>query len=96
MNLPFMDIFKEWASNYDDAVTGHNPEYKDVFANYDFMIEQATKHAGHRVTEFGPGTGNMTNILLKRGADVQAIEPSEDMAKLGEEKTGISFERGDF
>lgn len=96
MSLPFMDIFKEWASNYDDAVTGRNPEYKDVFANYDFMIEQATKHAGHRVTEFGPGTGNMTNILLKRGADVQAVEPSEDMAKLGEEKTGISFERGDF
>lgn len=96
MSLPFMDIFKEWASEYDDAVTGQNPEYKDVFSNYDFMIEEATKHAGKRVTEFGPGTGNLTNMLLKRGLDVQAVEPSVDMAKLGEAKTGITFERGDF
>lgn len=96
MSLPFMDIFKDWASEYDNFVTGQDPEYKDVFVNYDFMIAQAVKHAKGDVVEFGPGTGNLTNYLLQQGLNVRAIEPSEEMAAIGEKKTGISFERGDF
>lgn len=96
MSLPFMDIFKNWASEYDNFVTGQDPEYKDVFINYDFMIAQAVKHAQGDVVEFGPGTGNLTNYLLQQGLNVRAIEPSEEMAAIGEKKTGITFERGDF
>lgn len=91
-----MDIFKDWASEYDNFVAGQDPEYKDVFSNYDFMIAEAVKHAQGDVVEFGPGTGNLTNYLLKQGLNVRAIEPSEEMAIIGEEKTGITFERGDF
>lgn len=96
MSLPFMDIFKTWATEYDNFVAGNDPEYKDVFINYEFMIEQACRHAIGKVVEFGPGTGNLTNLLLKQGFSVRAIEPSEEMAAIGEEKTGIKFEHGDF
>lgn len=92
----FMDIFEQWAADYDSAVNGDNPEYKDVFANYSFMLEQAAAAAEGKVIEFGPGTGNLTRLLLTRGLDVTAIEPSRDMAVIGEEKTGIIFETGDF
>ncbi|WP_414047222.1 pyridoxal-phosphate dependent enzyme [Macrococcus equi] len=96
MSLPFMDIFKDWATEYDNFVSGQDPEYHDVFINYDFMIEQAVKQATGTVVEFGPGTGNMTRKLLAKGLEVRAIEPSEEMAAIGEHKTGIAFERGDF
>ncbi|MGV2929012.1 pyridoxal-phosphate dependent enzyme [Macrococcus capreoli] len=96
MTLPFMDIFKDWATEYDNFVSGQDPEYKDVFMNYEFMIEQAVKHAQGAVVEFGPGTGNLTRYLLNKGLNVRAIEPSAEMAEIGEQKTGITFERGDF
>ncbi|MCE4957562.1 pyridoxal-phosphate dependent enzyme [Macrococcoides caseolyticum] len=96
MSLPFMDIFKDWASEYDNFVAGQDPEYQDVFINYEFMIEQAVKHAKGNVVEFGPGTGNMTRYLINQGLNVRAVEPSEEMAAIGEKKTGITFERGDF
>lgn len=96
MSLPFMDIFKEWAHDYDGAVSGENPEYKDVFVNYDFMLQQASQEAFGHTIEFGPGTGNLTHKLMQRGLKVTPVEPSEDMLKIGEAKTGLSFVTGDF
>ncbi|KAA1039284.1 pyridoxal-phosphate dependent enzyme [Macrococcus equipercicus] len=96
MALSFMDIFEEWAVNYDEAVSGHNPEYKDVFENYTFMLKEAAKRAEGRTIEFGPGTGNLTLLLLNKGLEVTAYEPSPEMAAIGEQKTGLSFKTGDF
>lgn len=96
MSLSFMDIFEDWAADYDDAVSGEQPEYKDVFENYAFMLGEAAKRAHGRTIEFGPGTGNLTALLLNKGLDVTAIEPSPEMAAIGEQKTGLTFEHGDF
>ena len=96
MTLPFMEIFKEWASDYDNAVFGQNPEYYDVFVNYDFMLREAAKNAEGKVLEFGPGTGNLTNLLLAKGLNVIPVEPSDEMRAIGENKTGVEFVKGDF
>ncbi|WP_434784201.1 pyridoxal-phosphate dependent enzyme [Macrococcus bovicus] len=96
MSPAFMDIFEQWADKYDHAVEGHDPEYRDVFTNYPFMLSEAAKQARGKTIEFGPGTGNLTLLLLAKGLDVTAVEPSEEMAAIGQEKTGLIFEHGDF
>lgn len=35
MGKEFIELFEEWAKTYDDTVTGHDEEYKDVFLYYD-------------------------------------------------------------
>lgn len=96
MTLKFMDIFEEWASAYDSTVSGEDPEYKDVFINYPFMLGEAAKHAQGRTVEFGPGTGNLTQLLINKGLEVIPVEPSKEMAEIGEQKTGVKFQSGDF
>lgn len=91
-----MDVFKEWANHYDAAVEGHDPEYHDVFVNYPFMLKEAAKRATGKTIEFGPGTGNLTLLLLAKDLELTAIEPSPEMTIIGEKKTGLTFQKGDF
>ena len=79
MTVRFMDVFTEWASTYDDTVTGHDPEYKEVFRRYEEILDTVATKAVSPVVEFGAGTGNLTQRLLDRHQDVLAVEPSPEM-----------------
>ncbi|HWO95370.1 MAG TPA: methyltransferase domain-containing protein [Bacillus sp. (in: firmicutes)] len=98
MGLEFLDIFENWAERYDSSVYGHDEEYKEVFANYEAILEKTAAEAFGHVLEFGVGTGNLTAKLLEKGLDVYGIEPSKQMRDLAVEKLGkrVSIEDGDF
>ncbi len=55
----------------------------------------------HRVVEFGPGVGSLTQALLARGSEVTAIEPDGDMRHVlanefvGEERSRLTVVDGD-
>jgi len=49
-----------------------------------------------KILEVGCGTGNYTKILLKRGYEVTALDISEDMLKIAEEKCACKFVKGDI
>lgn len=95
MGLQFMDIFKEWASQYDETVNGHDEQYKEVFAGYDAMLDAVVEQLDGRVMEFGVGTGNLSARILKRH-DLIAIEPSTEMREVAVQKLGIDVKTGDF
>lgn len=46
------------------------------------IIDSAKIKKGEIVLEVGPGTGNLTEALLKAGADVIAVEKDKNLAKL--------------
>lgn len=82
MGKEFIELFEEWAKTYDDTVTGHDEEYKDVFLYYDQLLQEVADRATGNVLEFGPGTGNLTVKLLKRDLTVIGIEPSKSMREI--------------
>jgi putative AdoMet-dependent methyltransferase len=82
----FLDVFESWASSYDDTVLGVDVEYFEVFRNYQSILEQVSLLSQGHVLEFGAGTGNLTEKLLKRGLTVTAIEPSQAMRKIFQTK----------
>lgn len=95
MGLQFMEIFKEWASQYDETVSGHDEQYKEVFAGYDTMLDEVVEQLEGRVMEFGVGTGNLSARILKQH-ELIAIEPSDEMREVAVQKLGIEVETGDF
>ncbi len=98
MGKEFIELFEEWADHYDETVTGHDLEYKEVFRHYEAILAEVAKRTFGHVIEFGPGTGNLTEELLKRGRTVTAFEPSPAMRKLAQEKIGnrAEIKEGDF
>lgn len=100
MGKEFIELFDNWAESYDDSVTGHDLEYKAVFQDYEKILSEVAKRSFGHVVEFGPGTGNLTDQLLKNGLTVTAFEPSPAMRKLATEKLsnreGIEIKDGDF
>lgn len=98
MGREFIPLFDDWAGHYDDTVTGHDNEYREVFKGYEEILDQVVARSKGQVLEFGVGTGNLTARLLKAGHEVLGIEPSQVMrqkaiAKLGEDTIIID---GDF
>jgi putative AdoMet-dependent methyltransferase len=79
MGREFIPLFDEWADHYDDSVSGNDKEYKEVFENYDTILETVALKSHGRVVEFGAGTGNLTEKLISAGREVIAIEPSKVM-----------------
>ncbi len=98
MGKEFLELFENWADSYDDTVTGHDIEYKEVFKHYDPLLEEVAKRSFGRVLEFGPGTGNLTRKLLDNGLTVTGIEPSPAMRKVAQTKLAGEAEilDGDF
>jgi len=85
MGKEFMEIFEKWADTYDESLT-RDIEYKEVFRNYEQILDEVANRAYGTVVEFGPGTGNLTLKLADKGLFVTGIEPSKAMRKLAEEK----------
>lgn len=97
MSTDFTALFDEWSDSYDEAVSGHDPEYNEVFRNYLHILEEVAKKAEGNTIEFGVGTGNLTELLLKSGKKVCGIEPSAGMRKVAKQKLPeVKILQGDF
>ncbi|MFZ3588256.1 class I SAM-dependent DNA methyltransferase [Bacillus sp. DJP31] len=98
MGREFLELFESWADNYDDSVSGHDEEYRDVFKYYDQILETVVELSVGTVLEFGVGTGNLTNTFVEKGITVIGIEPSIPMREQAIEKlpSTISITDGDF
>ncbi|UXR55279.1 class I SAM-dependent methyltransferase [Staphylococcus schleiferi] len=96
--MEFMDVFEKWAERYDNTVfnTSKENEYKDVFEGYSKMLDQIAQLSTGEVLEIGAGTGNLTQHLINQGLDVTAIDPSEDMRAIANQKEGIHVIEGHF
>ncbi|MCO7126374.1 class I SAM-dependent methyltransferase [Sporolactobacillus shoreicorticis] len=97
MGREFIHTFEEWADDYDRSVSGGDLEYREVFKDYDRILDEVAENARGSVLEFGVGTGNLTQKLMKRGLDVTGIEPSEKMRRKAIEKLPqLHITDGDF
>lgn len=86
----FNELFDQWAEDYDEAVSGGNEEYREVFEGYPRILEAVSDllalPKGSVVMEFGVGTGNLTSLLQKSGYRVIGIEPSAAMREKAKAK----------
>ncbi|GAB6256271.1 class I SAM-dependent methyltransferase [Peribacillus frigoritolerans] len=98
MGREFIDLFEEWSKSYDDSVSGHDIEYQEVFKHYDRILDSVTDRAHGHVLEFGVGTGNLTERLLRKGLKVSGIEPSPAMREIavGKLRGKTEIADGDF
>ncbi|MBS4201464.1 class I SAM-dependent methyltransferase [Bacillus sp. FJAT-49732] len=97
MSTDFTALFDEWSDSYDETVAGHDPEYNEVFRNYLHILEEVVKKSKGNTIEFGVGTGNLTQLLVKSGKRVCGIEPSAGMRKVAKQKLPeVKILQGDF
>ncbi|MFC7063085.1 methyltransferase domain-containing protein [Halobacillus seohaensis] len=97
MGVEFVDLFNEWASSYDDTVSGSDPEYKEVFEGYDKMLQELADLSVSPVLEFGVGTANLTKKIIAQNKVVVGIEPSEEMRRIANLKCPeAAIYAGDF
>lgn len=88
MGREFLNIFTDWAKDYDTFTHGINPEYSQVFDRYDHILNAIVNKSGQSVIEFGVGTGNLTKKLLQANKFVFPIEPSKEMTEIALKKLG--------
>ena len=104
MNLSdfrFNALFDDWADDYDATVALETGEYKDVFKNYNEILNETVKHVskfkGAKVIDIGSGTGNLTNAASNIGYNVIGVEPNSKMLNIAKEKYPfINFISGTF
>ncbi len=91
-------MFDDWASTYDQTVSGEDLEYKEVFQGYDEILQSVVSYTkGDNVIEFGVGTGNLTKRLVNHGFNVYGVEPSLEMLKIAQVKVpDARIQEGDF
>ncbi|MBT2636925.1 class I SAM-dependent methyltransferase [Bacillus sp. ISL-39] len=97
MGREFIPLFDDWAEYYEDTVSGLDREYKEVFENYDKILETVAIKSNSTVLEFGVGTGNLTEKLISLGRVVYGIEPSKVMREKTKARfTDLQLFDGDF
>ncbi|MFS0671874.1 class I SAM-dependent methyltransferase [Ornithinibacillus sp. 179-J 7C1 HS] len=97
MGREFLEIFEEWANDYDKTVNGQDPEYIEVFRHYDQILDEVVNNSVGTVLEFGVGTGNLTKKIMDKGHHVIGIEPSPAMREIAKVKLPkLSIQDGDF
>lgn len=99
MGREFLTIFSDWATSYDATVSGNDPEYREVFANYEALLTKIVDISGESILEFGSGTGNLTEKFLLSGKRVYPIEPSIEMITIAQNKETLKnqvFIEGDL
>ncbi len=88
MGREFIPLFDDWAEFYDETISGYDADYKEVFEDYDRILQTVASKSKGSVLEFGVGTGNLTEKLLSFGRVVYGVEPSKVMR----EKTRARFQ----
>lgn len=97
MGREFDPLFDEWAPTYDETVSGSDPEYTEVFMHYDKILDAVSAKVSGHVLEYGIGTGNLTERLIKRSSSVIGVEPSIEMRKIARAKLpSVPVIDGDF
>lgn len=97
MSEQFNELFDRWSADYDDTVAGHDLEYKEVFKYYHEILQTIADKAEGTVIEFGVGTGNLTEKLVKKGLNVIGIEPSNKMREIAQQKLpSTTIHKGHF
>jgi len=97
MPSEFTKLFDDWSKTYDDTVAGTDPEYLEVFAGYEDILQSVADKADGLIMEFGVGTGNLTERILRQGKDLIGYEPSGEMRKIAVQKLpGLTLFEGDF
>lgn len=97
MGREFIPLFDDWAEFYEDTVSGLDIEYKEVFENYDKILQTVALRSNGTVLEFGVGTGNLTEKLISLRRVVYGVEPSKVMrAKTKARFTDLHLYDGDF
>ena len=98
MGREFIELFEDWAEYYDDTVSGHDNEYREVFKGYEEILDQVVDKSSGHVLEFGVGTGNLTARLLEAGLEVTGVEPSTSMREkaIAKLKNHTDIVDGDF
>lgn len=97
MSSEFTKLFDDWSKTYDDTVTGTDPEYREVFVHYEEILQSVADKAKGLILEFGVGTGNLTEQILRQGKEVIGYEPSGEMRKIAVQKLpGLTLFQGDF
>lgn len=97
MTRKFDKLFDDWSKTYDQTVSGRDIEYKEVFEGYDHILLEVAKKAKGYIFEFGVGTGNLTEKMIKMEKEVYGIEPSKGMRNIARHKlSGATIVEGDF
>lgn len=97
MGREFVDDFDLWADHYDNTVQGEDRQYQEVFKDYGIILDEVAGHTIGNVLEFGVGTGNLTEKLLRLGHKVYGVEPSKKMREKALEKLpDLPLHDGDF
>lgn len=97
MGREFDRLFDEWAPTYDETVSGVDPEYAEVFMHYEDILNAVSSRASGHVLEYGVGTGNLTEKLLKKAELITGVEPSSVMRKIASTKLpSVPVLDGDF
>lgn len=94
-------VFDEWAETYDQVVLETPNEYKEVFENYEIILnivgEKLKQPKNSIVLDLGSGTGNLANSVSKLGYKVVGVEPNDSMRAIAEKKyPNIDFIDGNF
>ncbi|MFR2407255.1 MAG: class I SAM-dependent DNA methyltransferase, partial [Eubacterium callanderi] len=76
-------MYEEFAQVYDDLM--REIDYKQ-WGDYVFRLLLNAKNEVKSVLEFGCGTGNITSELAQKGYAVTAVDLSEEMLTVADEK----------
>ena len=90
----YAQVFDRVAADYDASRPGY-PE-----AIVDVAVRRGGLDAGARVVEVGCGTGKLTELLAKRGLEVDAVDPGASMIAAARRRVGdasnVHFHHGRF
>ncbi|MUT67141.1 class I SAM-dependent methyltransferase [Paenibacillus sp. NEAU-GSW1] len=97
MGREFIELFDKWAEDYDQTVAGQDEQYREVFEQYEQILETVASRSFGTVVEFGVGTGNLTEKLIAKGLQVYGVEPSSGMREqIAKRELAFTLLDGDF
>ena len=89
------ELFDAWAPVYDKTVYDPDNEYREVFENYEAILNEICNIiSGNKkgiTLEIGTGTGNLAKKLFDNNFRSICIEPSGEMRLIAEEKLPSSI-----